>query len=393
MLSEKGSQVPQLTPNEQARVNEVLQWARKHELCLSFTVLGTVPRLMEMVYVSTGHVAVTLRDELLRRLANLSPPAANTRSATPRKGKAQDASKGKAVVVDKGKAVAVDKGKAVAVDKGKGILVEPEKPEKVVYPIQTGGVFRIQEPRAPAILVLPIVPLVVKSPMVPRRKVGSPPKAVRALVLADKEDELEVEEPATATFAPTPPVRASAEESDIQVVEASVVKKRKLTKETEPTVPMVEPTAPLIGTAVPPIQTVNVAYFLVAQRSQALPPSVPRAEEVAAFLANEPVLAVPMNVVRHGPLQALGGPIPSMLDHPLGSNIQHILEGIEVESEDSVGMTDDNLGPSTAAAMPTPQQPLSTILEQEASSRAPTPKRPRSPTLNEGERASVSKRP
>jgi hypothetical protein len=88
VLSEKGSQVPQLTPNELARVNEVLQWARKHESCLSFTVLGTVPRLMEMVYAPADHMAVTLRDELLRRLANPSPPTANTRGVTPQKGKA-----------------------------------------------------------------------------------------------------------------------------------------------------------------------------------------------------------------------------------------------------------------------------------------------------------------
>jgi hypothetical protein len=243
--------------------------------------------------------------------------------------------------------------------------------------------------------VLPIVPPVVKSLVVPRQKVGSPPRVVRALVLADEEDELEVEEPVTATLEPTPLVEASAEESDIQVVEAPVVKRRKLTKETEPTVPVVEPAAPLIGTAVPPIQTANVAGFLAARRNQAPPPSVPQAEEVAAFLANEPVLAVPMNVVGlvDGPLQAPEGPIPSMLDHPLGSNIQHILEDIDVESEDSVGMADDNLGPSTVAAAPTPQLPLSTIPEQGASSRAPTPKRPRSPILNEGERASVSKRP
>jgi hypothetical protein len=227
----------------------------------------------------------------------------------------------------------------------------------------------------------------VKSSVVLRRKVGSPPRVVKALVLADKEDELEVEEPATATLAPTPLVRASAEESDIQVVEAPIVKRRKLTKETGPTVPMVELAAPLIGTTVPPIQTANVAGFLAARRSQAPPPSVPQAEEVVAFLANEPVLAVPMNVVGlvDGPLQAPEGPIPSMLNHPLGSNIQHILEGIEVESEDSVGMADDKLGPSTAAATSTPQQPLSIIPEQGASSQALTPKRPRSPTLNEGE--------
>jgi hypothetical protein len=48
-----------------------------------------------------------------------------------------------------------------------------------------------------------------------------------------------------------------------------------------------------------------------------------------------------------------------MLNHPLGSNIQHILEDIDLESEDSVGMADDNLGPSTVVAAQTPQKPLS----------------------------------
>jgi hypothetical protein len=83
---------------------------------------------------------------------------------------------------------------------------------------------------------------------------------------------------------------------------------------------------------------------------------VPHAEEVAAFLANEPVLAVPVNVVGQveEPLRASEGSIPSMLDHPLGSNIQHILEDFEMGSEESVGMADDNLGPSTAAAVQTP---------------------------------------
>jgi hypothetical protein len=117
-------------------------------------------------------------------------------------------------------------------------------------------------------------------------------------------------------------------------------------------------------------------------------------EEVAAFLANEPVLAVPVNVVGlvEEPLQAPEGPIPSVLNHPLGSNIQHILEDIDVESEDSVGMADDNLGPFTVAAVHTPRQPLSTIPEQGVSSRALTLKRPRSPILDEVERAFVSKR-
>jgi hypothetical protein len=122
---------------------------------------------------------------------------------------------------------------------------------------------------------------------------------------------------------------------------------------------------------------------------------VPQVEEVAAFLANELVLAVPVNVVGQveEPLKAPEGPIPSMLDRPLGSNIQHILEELELGSKESVGMVDDNLGPSTEAVAQTPQKALSTIPERGASSRAPTSKRPRSRTLGEVERASISKRP
>jgi hypothetical protein len=51
-----------------------------------------------------------------------------------------------------------------------------------------------------------------------------------------------------------------------------------------------------------------------------------------------------------------------MLSYPLGSNIQQILEDLDMGFEDFVGMADDNLGPSTVAAAQTPQKPLSTIL-------------------------------
>jgi hypothetical protein len=82
-----------------------------------------------------------------------------------------------------------------------------------------------------------------------------------------------------------------------------------------------------------------------------------------------------------------------MLNHPLGSNIQHILEDLDMGSEDSVGMVDENLGPFTVAAAQTPRKPLSTILKMGVSSRAPTLERPRSLALNKFDRASGSKRP
>jgi hypothetical protein len=97
---------------------------------------------------------------------------------------------------------------------------------------------------------------------------------------------------------------------------------------------------------------------------------VPQVEKVAAFLAIAPVLAVPVNVAGlvEEPLRVPEGLIPSMLDHPLGSNIQHILEDLEMGSKESVGMVDNNLGPSTVAVAQTPRKPLSTIPETGASS-------------------------
>jgi hypothetical protein len=122
---------------------------------------------------------------------------------------------------------------------------------------------------------------------------------------------------------------------------------------------------------------------------------MPHMADVEAFLANKPVLVVLVNVVKsvEEPLRALDGPIPSMLNHPLGLNIHHILDDLDMESKESVGMADDNIRPSTAAAVRTPQKFLSPIPKTWAFSRAPTPKRPRSPTPTGFDGASRSKRP
>jgi hypothetical protein len=287
---------------------------------------------MEHVYVPAGHSVVELRKEFLRLPFDPSPPTANTRGATPRKDQAQ----------------VTDKGKFAKVDKGKGILIEPERLEKVVYPIQTGGVFKIREPRAPT-------PPAKKSHQVEKKNIGVSPKVVRALRLADKE-ESDVEKTVEATPEQTPLSKVPVDESDVQVIEAPLVKKRKLKRVDKPTVQVVEPTALVVEVAVPNVKATNVTGFLAARRSQAPPPSVPRVEDVAVFLANEPVLAVPVNVAGlvEEPLQAPEGPIPSVLNHPLGSNIQHILEDINIESEDSVGMAGDNLGLYPMATTQTP---------------------------------------
>ena len=66
MLSKKGHHAPRLTPNEVSRVNDVLNWARKHDSRMLFEVLCIVPRLMEFVYKLAVHAAVKLTEEVAR---------------------------------------------------------------------------------------------------------------------------------------------------------------------------------------------------------------------------------------------------------------------------------------------------------------------------------------
>jgi hypothetical protein len=139
---------------------------------------------------------------------------------------------------------------------------------------------------------------------------------------------LEAEKPTEATSRPTTQVLAPTEESDVEVIEAPLAKKRKLKKVAEPVAPIIEQATPVVEQAalmVEPtalgVKVVNVAGFLAAQRKQMPSPSVPRMADVEAFLANEPVLAVLMNGVElivEEPLQAPEGPIPSILNQPLG---------------------------------------------------------------------------
>jgi hypothetical protein len=66
--------------------------------------------------------------------------------------------------------------------------------------------------------------------MVERKKVKVPPKVVRALKLPD-EEESDVERPVEATPEQTYLAKVHAEELDVQVIEAPLVKKRKLKME------------------------------------------------------------------------------------------------------------------------------------------------------------------
>jgi hypothetical protein len=83
MLSERGHQELVLTSGELARVNKVLKWAQKHDVCTFYGMLASILRLMEFVYVPAAHVSVKLTEEVTRVLVNLGPLDANTWGATP----------------------------------------------------------------------------------------------------------------------------------------------------------------------------------------------------------------------------------------------------------------------------------------------------------------------
>ena len=130
------------------------------------------------------------------------------------------------------------------------------------------------------------------------------------------------------------------------MIEAPLMRKRTLKKAVDATAPRAVPAA-----------AVNMANFLANRRRHVPPPSVPRMDAVEAFLANEPVEAILVTVTGPAlkePIQVPDSPIPSALGHPLGSNIQHILEEIDMELEESVGMVDHHLGPPNVAVEKAP---------------------------------------
>jgi hypothetical protein len=113
--------------------------------------------------------------------------------------------------------------------------------------------------------------------------VEAPPKVARVLKLVDEEEDLEAKQPLEASPRLVSKVSAPIEELKVEVIEAPLVRKRKLTK--------------MAGAVTPEVEAVNVASFLAARRKQIPSPSVPLVANVEAFLANEPVKAVPVNGV------------------------------------------------------------------------------------------------
>jgi hypothetical protein len=201
----------------------------------------------------------------------------------------------------------------------------------------------------------------------------------RALKLLDEEESPEAGGPAKDLPGPAPKTHSATNES-VEVVEAPLAKKRKLTR--------------AAGAGPQVDEAAGVAGFLASRRMSAAPLSIPPLGEMEKFIANEPVLAVPVAMARvaeEEPLRASEGSIP-VLSQPLGSNIRHILEEMEMMSDDSVGVAGDNMGTPLKAAEGVPGRVLSPIPEVGNSSRAPTPARPRSLTPDGVEKGTESRR-
>jgi hypothetical protein len=262
--------------------------------------LITVLRLLEFIYdVESFCPPPRPIGDPLRVLPDPSGLAANTRASTPKK------EKNEVLVATRAKPKVVDKGKAKVIDTG--------KPEKVLYPIQTGGQFKIRAPKPSTPLRLPIA-APPKKPQV--EKAEKPLKVARVLKLQDEKESPKTGGPIEARPEPTPRTHDTVEES-VEVLEAPTVKKRKLSNAAELEVPIVEPATSVIGAE-------DVARFLASRRKKAELPSVPCLVKVEAFITNEPMPAVLVAVAKpvgDEHLRVPAGPTPSLLNKPLGLNI------------------------------------------------------------------------
>jgi hypothetical protein len=100
--------------------------------------------------------------------------------------------------------------------------------------------------------VFPVTQLAKKSSILKKKPFDIPPQVAIVLKLVDEEEDLEVQQPLEAALGPILTAPTPSEESDVEMIEAPLVMKRKLTKRAEATAPELEAR--------------NVANFLAAQR-------------------------------------------------------------------------------------------------------------------------------
>jgi hypothetical protein len=127
----------------------------------------------------------------------------------------------------KGKAPLAAQVKPKAVDKGKAKVVDTRKPAKAVYPVMTGGNFKIREPKIPTPPSLPINPPAKEG--LQAEKPEKPLKVARALKLLDEEENPKAGGPTKDVPGSARKTHSATDES-VEVVEAPLVKKRKLTR-------------------------------------------------------------------------------------------------------------------------------------------------------------------
>ena len=113
-------------------------------------------------------------------------------------------------------------------------MTELEKPKKSV--LQTGRAFKIYELRALVPPELLVIQLPKKSPIRKKKPVEAPPRVARLLKLVD-EDDLGVQQPLKTAPGLVPTISTLDEESEVEVIEAPLVRKRKLVKGVDVTAP------------------------------------------------------------------------------------------------------------------------------------------------------------
>ena len=185
----------------------------------------------------------------------------------------------------------------------------------------------------------------------------------KILKRVDKEGDLEAQQPLKAALGTVLIALTPGEELDVEVIEVPLVRKRRLVKGGDVAHPWGwgEERGKLLGYS----EEANASALHAADGWCWGPPG----QWACGGYPGE----CGKTRCRRANISA-GGPIPSILNHHLGSNIQHILEDIDMELDESVGMADDNMGPSTNTAVKTSWKLLSPILEAGTTSRAVTPK-------------------
>jgi hypothetical protein len=159
-------------------------------------------------------------DESTRISVDSSPPAANTRGATPERTRARP----KWLIKAKGKS---------------WTRVRARSPSpKSLNLSRCGHMGPSRSNRGGSIpQARPVVESVKETPVLKKRLANMPPQVARILKLIDKSEDLEALQPLEAASRPVPTVPTPDKESDVELIKGPLVKKRKLIKAVEVAAP------------------------------------------------------------------------------------------------------------------------------------------------------------